>query len=194
MDKNKIIILALIVIIVALLVGMAAMVLPNMNKQDTKLTFKTNSTITEGDSLKIKLTDANDTAIANQTVNITITDKDGSNSYYSVVTNQNGTGKLEIHKSPGKYNVTITYGGNDKYKGCNATKEITIEEHIIEQSTAPSSSSGDELYYDEEINVYYNSDGIVVDPDGQHPQGAGESYSSLREARERWENGEPVMV
>ena len=37
MEKNQIIIIALIVVIVALLVGMAAMLMPNMSKQDTQL-------------------------------------------------------------------------------------------------------------------------------------------------------------
>ena len=134
------IILALIVIIAALLVGMVAM-MPNMSKQDTNLKFKSNSTLTEGDSLKVKLTDDNGTAIANQTVNITITDKDGSSDYHSVVTNENGTGKLKMDKSAGKYNVTISYGGNDKYNGCNATKKITIEEMVVEAQSTPSSGS-----------------------------------------------------
>ena len=67
------IILALIVVIAALLVGMAFTMMPNMGKQDTKLKFKSNSTLTEGDSLKVKLTDGNGSAIANQTVNVIIT-------------------------------------------------------------------------------------------------------------------------
>ena len=142
------IILALIVIIAALLVGMVAM-MPNMSKQDTNLKFKSNSTLTEGDSLKVKLTDDNGTAIANQTVNITITDKDGSSDYHSVVTNENGTGKLKLDKNAGKYNVTISYGGNDKYNGCNATKKITIEEMVVEAQSTPSlgSSSSSEPQY-----------------------------------------------
>lgn len=132
MDKNKIIIIALIAIIAALLVGVVAM-MPNMNKQDTKLTFKSNSTLDEGSSLKIKLTDDNGTAIANQTVNVTITDGDESSDYHSVVTNEKGIGKLKLDKSPGKYNVTISYGGNDQYNGCNATKKITIKEEVVEE-------------------------------------------------------------
>ena len=95
MEKNRIIILALILIIAVLLVGIAAM-MPNMNKQDTKLTFKSNDTLTEGDSLQIMLTDVNGTAISNQTVNVTITDEDKSNSYYSVLTNDDGIGKLKL--------------------------------------------------------------------------------------------------
>ena len=49
MDKNKIIIIVLIVVIAAILVAMAAMMMPNMAKQDTKLKFKSNSTLTEGE-------------------------------------------------------------------------------------------------------------------------------------------------
>ena len=145
MDKNKMIILALIVVIAALLVGMAAMMMPNMGKQDTKLKFKSNSTLTEGDSLKVKLTDANGTAIANQTVNIIITNKNKSTDH-SVVTNAKGVGTLKMDNDAGKYNVTVSYGGNDKYNGCNVTKKITIEEKVAEatvsETSAQSSQSG----------------------------------------------------
>ena len=145
MDKNKMIILALIVVIAALLVGMAAMMMPNMGKQDTKLKFKSNSTMKEGDSLKIKLTDANGTAIANQTVNIIIKDKKGTTDNHSVVTNAKGVGTLKLDKDAGKYNVNVSYSGNDKYNGCNATKKITIEEKVAEATTSQSDSSS--TYY-----------------------------------------------
>ena len=131
MDRNKIIIIALIAIIAALLVGIFAM-MPNTTKEDTKLTFKSNDTLNEGDSLKIKLTDVNGTAIANQTVNVTITDGDETSDYHSIVTNENGTGKLKLDKSAGEYKITISYGGNDRYNGCNATQKITIKEEVVE--------------------------------------------------------------
>ena len=41
--------------------------MPNITKQDTKLQFEGNSTLTQGDSIKIMLTDSNGSAIANQT-------------------------------------------------------------------------------------------------------------------------------
>ena len=139
------IILALIVVIAALLVGMVFTMMPNMAKQDTKFKFKSNSTLTKGDSLKIKLTDANGTAIANQTVNITIKDKKGASDSHSVVTNEKGVGTLKLDKNSGKYNVTVSYGGNDKYNGCNATKKITIEKKVAEATTSQSDSSS--TYY-----------------------------------------------
>ena len=171
MDKNKIIIIALIVIIAALLVGLAAMMMPNMAKQDTKLKFKSNSTLTEGDSLKVKLTDANGTALANQTVNVTVTNKDGSSDYHSVVTNEKGVGTLKLDKNPGNYNITVSYSGNDKYKECNATKKITIEEQVAEaqvDSTSSSSSSNNDpgAYYSRQsLKTYYTGD-IVQEPGG----------------------------
>lgn len=40
------------------------MIMPNIGKQDTILKFRSNSTLTKGDSIKVKLTDSNDAAIA----------------------------------------------------------------------------------------------------------------------------------
>lgn len=153
MEKNKIIIIALIVVIAALLVGIVA-IMPNVNKQDTNLKFKSKSTLTEGDSLKIKLTEANGTAIANQTVNITIIGKDKSSDYHSVVTNEKGVGTLKLDKKAGKYNVTINYGGNDKYNPSNATKKVTIKEEVVE---ATSDASNGNSNYGQSEQVDYNS-------------------------------------
>lgn len=139
-NKNKIIIVALIVIIIVLLGAIFAM-MPNMFKQDTKLKFKGNSTLNQGDYLKIKLTDNNGTAIANQTINVTITDENGGSDYHSVITNDNGNAAIQFEKGPGKYKVTVTYGGNDKYNGCSATKTITVEEEVVEAEVDSSSQS-----------------------------------------------------
>ncbi|WP_394350257.1 hypothetical protein, partial [uncultured Methanobrevibacter sp.] len=80
-----------------------------------------------------------------QTVNIIITNKNKSTDH-SVVTNEKGVGTLKMDKDSGKYNVTVSYGGNDKYKGCNVTKKITIEEKVAEatvsENSAQSSQSG----------------------------------------------------
>lgn len=179
--------MALIVIIIALLIGVVAM-MPSMNKQDTNLTFKGKSEITEGGSLKVKLTDANGTVIANQTVNVTLTDKDKTDSYYSVITNENGTGTLKLDKSHGKYDVTISYGGNDKYKASNATKKITIEKKVVEtQETKQSSTNSLDSYRtrsDTDVVLTRSGDivelnraGDIVSVNGD-PNGGGHSYAN----------------
>ena len=194
MDNNKILIIALIVIIVALLVGLVAM-MPNTNKQDTKLTFKSNATLKEGGSLQMMLTDANGTAISNQTVNVTITDKDNSSDYHSVVTNAEGIGSLNIDKSAGEYEITVSYGGNEQYNGCNATKKITIEEKEEVVEPEVTSSSGSSSYNqphtypsgltDAEIEAY-----IQRDLDTRAQNGIGGEYN-YADARDFYENCPP---
>ena len=149
MEQQKIIIIALIVIIAALLVGMVAM-MPNLTKKESNLNFKGNSTIAEGGSLKVKLTDDSGNPIVGQTVNVTITDKNKANSYYTV-------GTLKLEKDTGKYTVTVKYDGNNDFKGCNATKKITIKEKVEEaqQSSSSSSSSTPSAYA-------YKSDGTPM--------------------------------
>ena len=146
MDKNKIIIIALIVVIVGLLVGIVA-TMSVVDKTDTNVTYKGKSKITEGDSINLKLTDVNGTPLANQTVNITITDKDNSSDYHSVVTNANGVGKLKLDKSAGEYTVFINYGGNENYDGSNFTKKIVIEEETVQAETTSTSSQSSSRPY-----------------------------------------------
>ena len=160
MERNKIIIIALIVVIAALLVGMVAMV-PNMTKKDTKLKFKGNATLEKGDTLKILLTDSDGATIAGQTVNVTIKDKDKSSDYHSVETDENGVGKIKLDKDAGKYEVTVTYGGNDKYKGCNETKKITIKEEEEAQPEQTSSSESSSSSSEPEA-LAYKSDGTPM--------------------------------
>ncbi|WP_067041288.1 carboxypeptidase-like regulatory domain-containing protein [Methanobrevibacter sp. YE315] len=159
MDNNKLIIIVLIAIIAILLVGIVAMV-PNFTKQDTNLVFKGNATLNQGDSIKIILTDANGNPIANQNVNITITDKDRVSDFHSVVTSANGEGTFKLDKDPGDYEITVSYGGNDKCNGCNATQKFTVKEK--EEATATQSgptpyaykSDGTPMYSQAEVDQY----------------------------------------
>lgn len=84
MERNKLIIIGLAIVIVALGVGLAAM-MQAPAKEDVKLTIK-DKAIEEGGSVKIKLTDRNSNPIEGQTVNVSITDKKGTTDYHSVVT------------------------------------------------------------------------------------------------------------
>lgn len=157
--------MALIAIIAILLVAIAAIMIPNLNKQSTELDFKSKSTITEGDSIKIKLTDSNGNPLANQKVNITVTDKDKTSDYHSVVTNEKGIAKLKLDKNPGKYEITCNYGGDDKYNPCNLTKNVKIEEKAAETqqpSVYAYKSDGTPMYSQAEVDNYMlNKYGMV---------------------------------
>lgn len=54
-----------------------------------------------------------------------------------------GVGTLKLYKDVGKKDVTITYGGNEKYNGCNVTKKITIEEKVVETEVTSVQYSSD---------------------------------------------------
>ena len=157
-NKNKIIIIVLIVVIAALLIAIAATTMPSVNKKDTNVTYKGKSKITEGDTINMKLTDVNGTPLANQTVNVKVTDKDKSSSYYSVVTNANGIAKLKSDKSAGNYTVFINYGGNDEYNTCNFTKKITIEKEVVEATPSQSNNN------DNQEPSFYDKITVDVDP------------------------------
>lgn len=200
MDKK---ILAVIGIIIVVAVIAALFLNFNVSKEDTKIKMLSESKLNEDSFIKIKLTDSNGTPIDNQTVKLKIINKKGKIDEYSIKTNEKGKAKLTLNKiKPGTYKVNFTYDGNDKYNSCNLSKKIKIEEKVeneessssIEQDTyQESSSQSNELHYDEEINVYYDDEGVVVDPDGEHGQSVGYSYSDLRDARDRWERGELEM-
>lgn len=166
MQNNQIIIIALVAIIAILLIGIVA-VMPNLNKEDTNLDFKSKSSLTEGSYLKIKLTDLNGNAIVGQTVNVTITDKNGASDYHSVLTDSDGIGKLKLDKSKGKYDIVATYGGNDDYNGCNASQKINVKEEQQEEvQSAPTpyayKSDGTPMYSQSEVDSYMlNKYGMV---------------------------------
>ena len=197
MDYNKIIYL-LVGIVIILLIAFFAVSTTTFAKHDTAINVISNNTLYDGDYFSITLTDVNGTPLANQTVNITIIDAKGEENHQQVTTDASGNGMLQLNGlTPGNYTFNITYGSNDKYNACNIAKKVTIGKKVVEEpetQQSTSSSSSYEIYYDADVNVYYDSNGIIVDPDGQHPQGVGDSYAEVRELRDRWERGEPVMV
>ena len=169
MNKYNVIILALIIIVVALILGVVA-IMPNINKQDTNLSIVSNSTINEGDSIKIQLTDSNGNILVNQSVNVTVIDSNKTSSYFSVVTNESGFGVLKLDKSPGNYTVNCTFGGDDKYKSSNVSKEITInkiiEETVSQESNQQSYSSNQRSgHYSPQFGRVVYDDEVLPIPD-----------------------------
>lgn len=133
MDKNQWIIVGLVIVIIALIIGLAVM-MQAPTKENVKLTIKNKKVIEEGENVKIQLTDMNGTPIKDQTVNISVTDKDGTTDYHSVVTNEKGVGKLKLDKNPGKYTVNCTYGGNENYTANTTNQTLKIKEKPVEES------------------------------------------------------------
>ena len=107
----------------------------------------------DGTSYIVRLTDANQNPIANQTINITL-DK-----VYSLVSDANGIVSILIKLNPGDYKVSAAYGGNDIYNASKTENSIQIN------SKAKLTASNVNMYYSDskyyKVRVY-GHDGKVV--------------------------------
>lgn len=173
-NRNIIIIMLVIIVILAAAIGF---VLFNsvFAKDPSVVKITSDKKMNEGGDLSIKLTDLSDNPIDKEVVNVTITDKKGDVVVDNVVkTNANGKAKLKIDLKKGKYDVTVTFAGNSKYQGDNATQKLTIEEKEVEEAESSSSSSssqpsayayksdGTPMYSQAEVDQYmYNKYGSV---------------------------------
>ncbi|WP_292609316.1 Ig-like domain-containing protein [Methanobrevibacter sp. UBA188] len=174
--ENKKIIIVLIVIIVILTAAIGfTMFNPVHSKEPTKINITSKNTLTEGDNLTLQLTDLNKTALSKQKVNITVKNSKGKVVLSKTVkTNSKGKAKLDLDLKKGKYNVTVSYGGNENYTGNNTTQNLTIKEKVVEAQQSSSSSNGGSSepsdWYDSRgaHHFYENGQEYVGDPNAQH--------------------------
>ena len=142
MNYNKIII-ALVIVLVVIVVAGVLFLNPGHAKVDSKVIITSNSTLNDGDNFTIRLTDLNNTSIANQTVNVTIIDANGGKNPQVITTDANGDGSLQLNGlAVGNYTINVTYGGNNNYTSCNTTQKLEMKEKVIPtQSSSTDSSS-----------------------------------------------------
>lgn len=164
MEKNKIIVIALIAVIAVLIIGLAV-IMPEFSKDKSNITIKSNDSISQGDSIKIELTDVNGTPIDNETVNVTVKDKNGTVEKKAAVTNKKGVAKVKMDDEPGNYTVDCTFTGNDDY-----TEDTTTQQVEIVDDTEPEPEPQDDYdygayYSEQEGRVIYTGE-IHYAPDG----------------------------
>ena len=139
-SKNIIIILVVIIVILAAAIGFT-MLNPMHAKEPTKIKITSDKEQDEGGKLSVQLTDLNKTLLSKEIVNITITNSKGKVVVDDVVkTNSKGKASLNLDLKKGKYNVTVSYGGNENYTGNNTTQKLTIKEKVVEATVEQSSS------------------------------------------------------
>lgn len=167
MDKNKIIILVLVIVIAILAVGLFSMV--HNAKQDTKIIIDGNSTVHQGDTIDIVLKDSNNASISNKTLNVTVDGNNESNNYL-INTNDQGIAKLKINESEGNYTINCTFSGDDKYNANSSSKNISVE--ILQAVVSSSSSSSSTVSSEPE----YGSDSYVDKWDESQKSGSDWAY------------------
>ena len=125
MNTRDIIIIC-ITIIVLLSIGMFVMM--NGSAQEKSILTMTNSpSLYEGDSLILKLTDENSTAISNQKVEINLThSSNGVTENFTLKTNSNGECKLEDLIAD-NFTLSAKYYGNKEYKAATLSGNIIVK-------------------------------------------------------------------
>ena len=183
----KKILIALIIIALLVLGGLIAFTNDTGDANtDTKITFLSNKTLKNGDSIEFQLTDSNGNALANQDLKITFASSEGTPQNFTITTDSQGKGALVLNEqADGNYTIIVTYAGNGDYKGCSEKQTITVGEvatdstdsnNVQSQSSSSSSdSSSSDLHYDSELNVYYDSNGVI-----RGGQSDGSSYQEAK--------------
>ena len=170
-QKNIIIMLVAIIVVLAAVIGF--MVLNPMHaKEPTKIKIISNKTLYEGDDLSVKLTDLNKTPLSKEKVNITVKNSKGKVvANKTVKTNDKGNAKLDLDLKKGKYNVTVSYGGNENYTGNNTTQKLTIKEKVAEAAV-------------EQVNSQDSSNNVQTDDSSGQTNGMPEETRKVYAARQ----------
>lgn len=194
--ENKKLRLALILVVALVLAVVIAM--PGFaGTTEVNLNISCNDTVYEGDNVTFNLTGLNATPISNATINVKLIGANGTVREYNVTTDADGSADLKL-ESGGNYTINATYAGSDKFNQTVAVKKIVVlkrdsgdESQYYEYDDYEDYDDSDdyEIYYDSTLNVYYDSDGIIVDPDGLHPMDVGSNYQDLVDRAEHIKNG-----
>lgn len=133
--RDKIIIIGLVIVIIAL-VGIAFYMLNGQQQlQPTQIKIIGNKTIEKDGALNVKLSLLNGTGIKNKKINITVIDKNNKKVLKKTVkTNSKGKASVDLKDvSKGKYVVNITFEGDKNYSANNTSQKIKIiEKKVVE--------------------------------------------------------------
>lgn len=126
--KNIIIILIAIIIVLSAIVG-TMLLQPTNTKEPTEVKIISNSTLSEGDELVMQLAGLDGTAISKEKVDIVIVNKKGDVLVNKTAkTNSKGKAKIDLDLKKGKYDVNVTFGGNEIYNYDTATQILRINQ------------------------------------------------------------------
>ena len=142
---NKNIIIAILVLILVAVVGTFVFAQPATTtdgKVNTQINLLSGTSLKNGDQVQFELKEVKGSAVAGQSITIAYDDGSGHVQNYKIITDQNGKGFLKISgENAGKYDITITYAGNDHYNGCSIKQTITIEEGTSSQTLESTESN-----------------------------------------------------
>ena len=140
-------------------------------KETSKIMMTSADNLTEGDNITVKLTDANNTPLANQVVNFSVVTESSGSVQKSFTTGSNGTVTFKTNNSTtGNCAIIIKYGGNEKFNGCNFTENVNINKKVVIPIKTNSTSilgnnttkKSTNIYSNNTLN-YYQNDIVTVE-------------------------------
>lgn len=128
-----------VTIILLLSVGIF-MTFNSTGHETTKLSMTSSSILNEGDSLVLKLSDENGSAISSERIQINLTDDNGTTENFTLKTNSNGECKLEDLPA-GNFSIIAKYPGGGKYKESSLSGKITVNKKTFTSSDSSNQSN-----------------------------------------------------
>ena len=124
-SRDIIIICATVIILLA--IGIFLMANPFGSGETAILTMESSQSLTEGDSLILKLSDENKTPIAGQRIEINLTHgSNGITENFTLKTNENGECRLEDLIAD-NFTLNAKYNGNKNYKQATLSGNIYVK-------------------------------------------------------------------
>lgn len=135
------------IIIICVLVG--AVAIASNHPKETQITVLSNSSLYDYENVTVQLTAENGTALANQSVNVTIVDANGSRNIQNFITDGEGKASFALKDLPaGNYTLECSFGGNSRYRQSDCTSDLEIfETPAVESSTSQYSSLESQGYH-----------------------------------------------
>lgn len=148
MDENRLIIVGVIIVILAVIAGFM-LTSSGSSQEDTKLAILTEGAISENGTLDVKLTNIDGVAIRDKVVHVSVTDDKGNVVYsQDSTTYANGVANIKLNDvKAGTYNVEVTFDGDDKFTQSSVSQKLTINPgasvEVEDNSTSEDTSSAD---------------------------------------------------
>ncbi|MBQ6098763.1 MAG: Ig-like domain repeat protein [Methanobrevibacter sp.] len=186
MEKNNIIIIGLLLVIILLIIGLGTIMLTDFNKQDCKLEITSPESLENGQNLTLKFTDSKNASIENGKISVKIFNE--NNTYeYNVTTGNTGTAALTLNNlESGKYNVTCTFDGNSKFKSAKCSGKLTYTDEVTASSSGSSNPIEDNRPVNDAnykgYNPYHESE---VTSDGWNPKDHEVSRQSVGDGNQK---------
>ena len=147
-------------IVFLLVIGIFVMFGMNGEEQTSILTMTSSSSLTEGDSLVLKLNDENGSAIAGERIEINLTHaSNGITENFTLKTNEKGECKLEDLIAD-NFTVLAKYYGNRDYKPATLSGEIHVKKKVSNTVINTNSNTNDNDKYKTDNKVDYVIDGL----------------------------------